>query len=96
MRIHSAASQVKNWSFSDRSSPRASKNELTVSYVRPFAAQITLPVRWSQTTVKYFWPFSYFASSIATATSPEARSTRPSASVATRTHIAFTARHETP
>jgi hypothetical protein len=47
VRIHSAPSQVTNWSFADRSSPRASKNELTVSFVRPFATQITLPVRWS-------------------------------------------------
>jgi hypothetical protein len=52
VRIHSAPSQVTIWSFSARSSPRASKKAETVSLVRPLAAQITLPVRWSQTTVR--------------------------------------------
>ncbi len=59
---------MTNWSPWARSSPSTSKNELTVSFVRPLAAQITLPVMWSHTTVRYRCPFLYFTSSIAIAT----------------------------
>ncbi len=93
-RIHDAPSAVTNARWPARS-PRVSKNAPTVSLERPSAAQTTWPVTWSQTTVKYFWPFLYLTSSIAIAVSPSSRSTRPSASSARRMHMWFTARHDT-
>lgn len=52
VRIHSAPSQDTKPNAAERSAPKASKNSPTTALVRPLAAQITLPVNWSHTTVR--------------------------------------------
>ena len=88
VRIHSAPAQMTNWSLATRCSPWASKNELTVLVVRPFAQVVTddgeIPL-----------PLFVLHLVDRDGHEPESRSTRPSASVTTRTQALFTARQLT-